>query len=403
MNEAIERAHSELWRRFIDPTWHTVRNQAGLDGEVVLPTAEECLTSRPNAVSWDISVTDGSMFGGMYLEATVHRWQITKKVEDRAKARLIADGLMTLATVGQTKGFIARGLSADGSAHYAGSSNDQTFPWLHGMWRYVRSDVPDAAERERITAKIIEVVEALQGYGWRVPCDRPPFDFYGSFAESDWHRAPRLLFLLKMMGDLSGDTSWEQLYQEALFAENPSGGDARLTVCAKGMPSALKRYHTWTNCVGVLALRGLWELESDPTTKAAFLQGLKATVPVAAESLPLAFEFDNGDEQTFLLDWRALNAVWREQHSVQEVMALAKEQLAILNARSPRHFYEHRFMREPLFAAWVVSLCPDADAVRMYIPMILKAIGHFQFDRIYLSQFFTVELAYYRLKLGGMV
>ncbi|NQT11497.1 MAG: hypothetical protein HQ582_02030, partial [Planctomycetes bacterium] len=32
IDEAVERAHRELWRRFIDPTWHTFYDHAGLDG-----------------------------------------------------------------------------------------------------------------------------------------------------------------------------------------------------------------------------------------------------------------------------------------------------------------------------------------------------------------------------------
>jgi len=112
-NEAVEQAHRELWRRFIDPTWHTFYDHAGLDGRVVIPTAEECRADKPNAMSWDISITDGAMFGGFYMEAAIHRWQITKQAEDRQKVRRVASGLMKLATVGQTKGFIARGLTAD--------------------------------------------------------------------------------------------------------------------------------------------------------------------------------------------------------------------------------------------------------------------------------------------------
>ncbi len=32
---AAQKAHRELWRRFIDPTWHTFYDHAGLDGKVV--------------------------------------------------------------------------------------------------------------------------------------------------------------------------------------------------------------------------------------------------------------------------------------------------------------------------------------------------------------------------------
>jgi len=403
VDEAVERAHDELWRRFVDPAWHTLRNQADPEGEVVLPVPEECRADRPNALSWDISITDGAMFGGLYMEAAIHRWKITNEAEDREKARRIAWGLMKLATVGQTKGFIARGVTADGSAHYAASSNDQTLPWLYGMWRYVRSEIPDEAEREQIRAKIIEVTEALRDHGYKVPCDRPPFEYFGEFASFGWNSAPRLLFLLKMTADVSGDARWEELYRQAIAEENPSGEASRLETCAKGMISVLQSHHTWTSCPSAAGLRGLWELESDPALKAAYEQGLRASAMVAAESLPLALEFNNNDQQEFLLDWRELNALWHKQNSVKEALELALEQLRLLDCLSPRRVYEVRLMREPLFAAWVVTLCPDLEVLRRHAPAILAAIRHYRYDHLYLSQFFPAESAFYRLKLTGIM
>jgi len=403
IDEAVQRAHHELWRRFIDPAWHTFYDHAGLDGKVVLPTAEECLADQPNALSWDISVTDGAMFGGLYIEGAIHRWTITRQAEDREKVRRIAKGLMTLATVGQTKGFIARGLPADGSAHYALGSNDQTSPWLYGMWRYLQSEIPDEVEHRQAKAKIIEVVEALHSRQWKVPGDRPPFDSFGSFAGFGWGGASRLLFLLKMAADVSGDERWEQIYRQMIAEKNPSGKPGRLETCAKGMVSALKRHHTWTACPGVAALRGLWELESDAKLKSAYEEGLKASAAVAAESLPLAVQFDNNDQQEFLLDWRAMNSLWRKQNSVGETRELALEQLDLLDSLSPRREYEARFVREPLFAAWVITLCPDPTVLRRYAPAILEAIRHYRHERLYISQFFPAESAYYRLRLSCVV
>ena len=401
--EAIEKAHRELWRRFIDPTWHTFYDHADLEGKVILPTAEECRADKPNALSWDISVTDGAMFGGLYMEAAIHRSKITRQAEDRQKVRRIASGLMKLATVGQTRGFIARGLCADGSAHYALGSEDQTLPWLYGMWRYVRSEISDEAERRQAKAKILEVMEALRSHGWKVPCDRPPFDYRGAFAGFSWNAAPRLLFLVKMAADVSGDPRWEDLYRQAIAEKAPSGKASRLEICRKGMVSALQSHHTWTACPGVAGLRGLWELERDRTLKAAYEQGLKASAKVAAESLPLALQFDNNDRQKFLLDWRELNTLWHEQKSVSEATKLALEQLRLLDSLSPRRGYEARLVREPMFAAWVVSLCPDPAVLRQHAPAILKAIRHLRYDRLYISQFFPAESAYYRLKLSGVV
>lgn len=400
--KSIEQAHAELWRRFIDSKWFTLYDHAGLNGEVILPTPEECQSNMPNAMSWDISITDGSMFGGMYLEAAIHRWQITGSAEDREKANRVAKGLMKLATVGQTKGFLARGVTADGAAHYPLSSNDQAMPWLYGMWRYLRSGIPDQAACHTIQEKIIEVLEALNQHGWKVPGDRPPFDSFGDFASFGWQGSSRLLFLLKLAAELSGEPHWEGLYRQALVEKNPKGTGSRLEFCARGMISALQSYHTWTHCPGAAGLRGLWEMETDPALRTAFAQGLKASAMVAAASLPLAAQFDNDDQRYFLLDWRKLNSLWCEQRSVREAVDLAKKQLTLLDSLSPRRVYEVQFMREPLFAAWVISLCPEPAVLQQFAPDILKVIAHFRYDRLYTSQFFPAELAYYRLKLAGL-
>lgn len=398
----VEKAHRELWRRFVDPKWCIIYNHADLEGNVVLPTPEECRADKPNALSWDISISDGAMFGGFYMDAAIGRWRITHQAEDRQKVRRLADGLMKLATVGQTKGFVARGLTADGSAHYALSSEDQTLPWLYGMWRYLRSEIPADKERRLIIAKIVEIAEALRGHGWKIPADRPPFDFRGSFAAMSWWGAPRLLFLLKMAADVSGDGRWEELYRQALAEKAPAGKPNRLEICAKGMVSH-QPYHTWTACPGVIGLRGLWELESDRALKAEYEQGLKASAGIAEQNLPLALQFDNDDRRKFLLDWRVLNTVWREQKTVTEAVTLAQEQLRLLDSLSPRRVYEVQLMREPIFAAWVITLCPDPAIVRPHVPAILETIAHYDYERLYLSQFFPVEAAYYRLKLAGLV
>ena len=402
IDRAVQGAHSELWRRFIDPESHIFYDHADLDGKVVLPTPEECTANKPNALSWDISVTDGSMFGGMYMEAAINRWKITADPGDREKVRRIARGLMKLASVGKTEGFLARGVATDGSAHYPLSSNDQAMPWLYGMWRYVGSGIPDGGEIGEAKAKIMEVMGALRLHGWRVPADRPPFDYFGEFASFGWQGASRLLFLLKMAAHVSGEKEWDDLYRRAMIEAGRPGKPNRLALCEKGMISARASYHTWTHGPGVTGLRGLWEMEDDPRLKDIYARGLAASAAVAAESLSLAEEFDNDDRRHFLLDWRPLNALWSPQNSVREAIDLAKKQLELLDSMSPRRVYEVRYMREPIFAAWVISLCPDPSILRQYAPAILRVIRHYRYERLYTSQFFPAESAYYRLRLSGV-
>ncbi|MDP4659698.1 MAG: hypothetical protein NWS11_06680, partial [Opitutales bacterium] len=60
---AIERAHAETWRRFIDGHG-IVRDYVG-----ELPTPEDCRLGKPNAIGWWSPIENGPMFTGMYLHA----------------------------------------------------------------------------------------------------------------------------------------------------------------------------------------------------------------------------------------------------------------------------------------------------------------------------------------------
>lgn len=400
IDPAVQAAHEELWARFIDRDG-IILDYVGLDGELHRPTPEECLLSKPNGMSWGVPNENGSFFNGLYLEGMLNRFRLTGADEDRERARQIASGLMLLATVGETRGFVARGVFDDGHSHFPIGSNDQTTPWLYGMWRYLSSDLPAADEREAITARFIEVAEVLEASGWRTPCDRPPFDFRNCLATFVFENAPRLLWLCRVMADLTGDSRWDDHFEAALAEEDPSGGPGRLEICRRGMVWEYGGPHSWTSSNSVAALRGLWDMESDPERKAVYAEGLRNSVELAAQSLPLALEFDHDDPRPYRCDWRVINELWQEQHTVAEAVELAERQLRRLAEASPRWPYEARLIREPLFAAYVISLCPDRSVVEPHVPAIMAAIRHFQCDRLYMSTFFAGQLAYYQLRVNA--
>lgn len=57
-----------------------------------------------------------------------------------------------------------------------------------------------------------------------------------------------------------------------------------------------------------------------------------------------------------------------------------------------------KFFREPCSAAWVVTLCPDHEFVYLLSPGIEKVFTHDDFRRVYLSRFFPVESAWWRVR-----
>lgn len=401
VSKSVAAAHDEIWRRFMGR--HDVMlDYVDADGSAPIPTPQECHDNKPNALAWWTPIENGAFFNGLYLAAMCDRYRLRKDDKDAsAKARRLANGLYFLASVGSTQGFIARGVATDGKAHYPLGSNDQTFPWFYGLWRYLKTDIPDGRERGKLTDKITEVATALERSGWRMPADGQPFTFRGTFASHTWECASRLLFVCQAMFDLTADEHWSQLYKRLL--NEPSPADPQVTrrsICEAGMVPHEKRPQSWTESCAVAALRGLWELESDPELSQAYEAGLKRSAAVAATSLPLYQKFNPDDASAFEPDWRKLVDVWKPQASEQEAVDVALAENGKLVRLSPRRTQEFLHVREPLFAAWIVTQCPDESAVTPHRVAIEAMLGHYPYGRLYYSQFFAAELAAYRLGIG---
>ncbi len=398
---AVEQAHQEIWRRFIDQ--HGVMiDFTDLDGSINLPTPEECREGKPNALGWFQPIENGAMFNGLYMEAVLNRWRQTKRDDDAEKARRLMEGLLLLNSISDVKGFVGRGVSTDGKSHYPMGSNDQTGPWIIGLWRYWESGLATDVERERIKKHLIETITAIEALDWRMPAE-PPFGIRGTFQGFHFEEASRLLFTIKLMSVLTGEVKWQTMYAEEGQKRDAESGLTKLEICGGGMKYFYAKTHNWTSCVAVAALRGLWELESDPGLKDVYGSGLKASAILAAESLPLAGRFDPDDGTTFSQDWRqAMIPFWKKQATEQEAVTLAEEQLRAFVKISPRRQPECAFIREPVSAAWIVTLCPDEAVVKPRVAEIERLIAQYDYASLYYCTFFWVESAWWRLKAAGL-
>ncbi|SFH99092.1 hypothetical protein [Planctomicrobium piriforme] len=398
--DQVDRAHAEIWKRFVDQ-YNLVLDYTALDGSIIRPTPEECRECKPSALSWGIPVEDGPMFNGLYLDAMCNRWRLSKSDDDKKLARRLIDGLLKVSSIGTTPGFIARGIATDGKTTYPMGSNDQTTPWLYGIWRYLNDGLATPDERQELIAKFTEQVTTLDQNGWRMPCEGGPSKYRGSFMLPTWEGAPRILFVLKAMHHLTGDPQWQARYLAAAEEKVGKGQRKRIEICRHGLefdPGQGAR-HSWTGSEGVVCLRALWEMETDPELKQAYAQGLRSSAELSAKSLPLCEKFNVDGKEHFDPDWHMMNAAWKPQNSEEEAVAVAVAGLRLQGKASPRMHLEKDWMREPCFAAWVVTLCPDAAYVTEQRPAIEKVIQHYRFNELYLSQFFPVESAWYRLKL----
>ncbi len=394
----VEAAHREIWRRFIDKH-HVMLDFAMPDGSVSIPTPEECKLGKPNALGWWSPIENGAMFNGLYMDAAVNRWRVTHKEEDAARSRQLAEGLMLLSSISQVKGFVGRGIATDSVSHYPMGSNDQTLPWFMGLWRYLDAGLASAEERQRITARMVETAEIIVSLKWQMPAEEP-FRIRGSFADFAFHSAPRVLFVTKALHQLTQDSKWEAMYREALHARASADKPSRLEFCERGMVFEHGGRHSWTSSCGVTSIRALWEMEKDETLRAAYARGLEASAVLAMQSLPLAQDFKLDDPRTFDPDWRKLNATWTLQTTEKQAQDVAEVQSRNLNKIAPRRVMEFNNMREPVFAAWIVTMGTDKAALNQRRADVEKVLGHYRYPELYYSQFFPAECAWWRLRLA---
>jgi hypothetical protein len=392
---AADRIRDELWRRFIDR--HGVMiDFTALDGTVALPTPDECRGGRPNALGWFQPIENGAMFNGMYMDAPALRWERTRDEAAAAAARRLMEGLLLLNSVSDVKGFVARGVSTDGRSHFPMGSNDQTMPWYYGLWRYWQSGIATPAEKERIRRHLVDTTDAIVSRGWQMPAE-PPFGVRGGFGGFGFETSPRRLFVMKLMHAVTGDDAWGSLYRRTLDERN-ADGVSHLDICGKGMEFTYARTHNWTSCTTVAAIRGLWEMEQDPAVKDVFRRGLVASARLAAESLAECERYDAADPRTFDTDWRrAMMPLWKPQATDREAQSLAEEQLRAFMQLSPRRQLETAFVREPAAAAWIVTLCPDPEAVAPHAATIRAMADEYDYAGLYYCTFFWLEAALLRL------
>jgi len=394
---AVEQAHAALWRKRVD------RHGVILDYLGEIPTPEDCTLGRPNAIGWWSPIENGPMFTGLYLPAICQRARRSGSAVDRAQAGRLAQGLLKCASVSDGPGCIARGMGTDGRCHYPLGSDDQTHPWFYGLHAYATSGLPTTAERQQVVAKLREVAAVLQANGWRCPCDGAfRGQFRGAFAGHLFRDAVRYLFLLRALYDVTREPVWLERYQRALAERPVKSTKTRVEICATGYAAdreAIKNLDTtalWIYVGSQGALAQLVALETDASLRAQYHAGLIANARNARAVIEAYQHFDNQDQKVFgNANWRAVYVTWYAQATQADAERLAT--LADKTKRGERKHYEARYMRNPLAAAAIIALTGDGRER----DVVERAICHYDYAKLYMSEFFFAECAYYALPQGG--
>lgn len=391
--KAIDQAHTELWRRFVDPHG-IIRDFVG-----DLPTPEDCKLGRPNAIGWWSPIENGPMFNGMYLPAMCERARRSGASRDADQARRLAQGLMKCASVSDVPGFIARGIGTDGVCHYPLSSDDQTHPWFLGLHAYLKSTIPTAEERQQIVTKVKEVATALEATQWRIPCEGDfKGTFRGGFTGHLFRDAVRYLYLLRATHEITGDAIWLERYHKARAERPAPAGKTRAEICAEGYPydreaiANIDESQLWIYVGSQASLSQLIAMEKDETLRALYRTGLTVNATNALPALKGHTSFDNNDTKVFgNANWRAVYSTWFPQPTQEDAARLAK--IADKSKRGERKDYEARYMKNPLAAATIISLLGDGSNREL----IEHALRHYDYSKLNMAELFFAECAYYAL------
>lgn len=368
----IVRLGEDINRRFIARPQGLLLDYARLDGSIELPNAEDCRLGRPNALSWWTPLENGPFLTGLYLDAVLRRHEISRTSSDASLARELANGLLRCEDPdGTLPGFIARGVygpDLSSPAFYGIGSDDQTAPWFFGLWRYLQSGIPGQDEAQRIKTAMLKTAEALERNRWLMPCapvgDLAPGHYRGGWAGPDFRGATRLLFVARILQEITGDTKWKTLY-EAKHAERFThglfSGQTRLQLVTAGMEGEWKehpvlRHHLWIYVVSQAMLAELVNLESNAEIKLAYNASLQANATACASIVTTSVP-DETLSTPFRTDWRAMQSQWKPQRSPDEAVAIAQTQMEAWKNRGRE--LEIKWVREPACAAWIAFFAPQ--------------------------------------------
>ena len=386
--------HEQVWGRFMRlPYGHIVDYTDG-EGTVFFPTAEDCNRSMPNAFGRWTPITNGAMFSGLYLSALIRKYTHTPDSKTAEEIRLMVQGLYALQDVGQVEGFIARGLSDDGTACYPMGSEDQSVPWIMALAEYLETPLCTAEEAGEIRNRLLTVLGAMRAAGWQIPMNVEGLYTNEWVKAQNWRSVCKLLYCTRLFYELTGDEQ-ERIAYESLRDGKPEGSIySRLEIVSQGFTPDMI-YNTglikmWIHLDSHLGL--LWLAEKDPENRAHYLHACRMNGVAALPFLKKMLDYDN-DIEGFSVDWRPLATIWEPfDGTFATAIDLSNKTSKYWRVNMvPHRKMEHSVLGEALFAAWIAASCPEKRIAESAVAQLTEYSARVDWDTVHLPYAFVAE------------
>ena len=359
-------------KRFISPE-NVLYDYAGLKGEVVLPTPEECEKNQPNALAWNTPIENGGFFNGLLLVGLVDLWEKQPSEKIAKMARTMVKGLYVLQDKSPVPGCILRGIGKDG-CFYPASSTDQVIPWLLGLWVYSKSSLATEAERKECRKRCYALVKALEKNNWTIPGTRKGFD-RGNLMKS---RAPYNNCAIVLAAMVLDEMESTNRHLAAVIKERGASLIA-------GYPKIRAR-ECWYASHNFYIMRMLAEQTKDKALRAKIYHGLNVTAAALPAGIATWKKHVRGLK--FSPDWHSLNRVWFEQKNSKEAQACTNPQWSIWNETSPAVMNERHSIMYGLSSAWILLMSEDKALVEANKGAILEMLNGIPYEELYFVPFF---------------
>lgn len=383
MEKRIDKAWNFIFDKLVHPNTNQIydyRSSEDADGAFRhLPTPEEMAKCIPNPCGWFTGMEDADINGGIMLDTTIERIEVTGDHSLMKYIDILYDGLMLNTKVSDQKGFLARAVHpADRKSHYMNSSRDQYTHWIFGMTHYYDSDLCTDERREEIRKVLVSFAEKAERDVTEehdmslVREDGMPAIVCRMKGEKlCWHETNRLPMFYLAAYHVSGDEHWLDMYRKERDWGLDKAEEIEFSMdFFKGVFALMQMQ---------LSLRLLWNYETDEGYRKRYKALMERVAEATEEYLPVAHDnLKAYPNETTVIPWREVP----EEH-IEVTRITYGYPVNMHYVYRARGTDMHTYLRNSSEGLISQNLCPGFKIKKEQEETFYEVVGYLDFEKAY--------------------